>query len=124
MLLNLLTNAVKFTPDGGRVTLEVTAAPHEIRIVVTDTGIGIAAADLPHLFRRFFRTQSAIEAEVPGTGLGLSLVKSIVEAHGGGISVGSHAGSGSTFVVTLPVAGTSDDDPDASPLSTPAKISV
>jgi signal transduction histidine kinase len=115
VLLNLLTNAVKFTPDGGRVTLQVTTSADEVRIVVADTGIGISPADLPHVFRRFFRSQSAIRAEVPGTGLGLSLVKSIVEAHGGSIAVSSHPGVGSTFVVTLPTDGSRDGRRDASP---------
>lgn len=105
VLFNLLTNAVKFTPDGGQVVLEVTALDDAVEIVVADTGTGITAADLPHLFRRFFRTRSAIEGEVQGTGLGLSLVKSIVEAHRGSITVDSEPGRGSRFVVTLPTLG-------------------
>lgn len=102
VVLNLLTNAVKFTPDGGRVDLQVIDDADEVRIVVADTGTGISEADRPHVFRRFYRAPSAIEAEVPGTGLGLSLAKSIVEAHGGVISVSSVLGEGSTFTVALP----------------------
>ena len=116
VVLNLLTNAVKFTPDGGRVDLQVIDGTDEVRIVVADTGAGISEADQPHLFRRFYRSPSAIEAEVPGTGLGLSLAKSIVEAHGGVISVSSVLGEGSTFVVALP----RHDAADVSHLLTPA----
>ena len=116
VVLNLLTNAVKFTPDGGRVDLQVIEGADEVRIVVADTGGGISEADQPHLVRRFYRAPSAIEAEVPGTGLGLSLAKSIVEAHGGAISVSSVLGDGSTFVVALP----RHDAADVSRPATPA----
>ncbi len=105
VLMNLLTNAIKFTPDGGRVSLCVERDGDEVRIVVADTGIGVAEGDLPHLFRRFFRASSASEGQIQGTGLGLSLVRSIVEAHGGKVTVASELGVGSSFTVTLPVAG-------------------
>lgn len=105
VLMNLLTNAVKFTPDGGRVSLRVVMDDDKVRILVEDTGIGVAEEDLPHLFRRFFRARSATEGEIQGTGLGLSLVRSIVEAHGGTVTAQSRLGVGSSFTVTLPVVG-------------------
>lgn len=105
VLMNLLTNAVKFTPDGGQVSLRIVADTDKVSIAVTDTGIGVSEEDLPHLFRRFFRASSATQGEIQGTGLGLSLVRSIVEAHGGTVAAQSRLGVGSTFTVTLPVAG-------------------
>lgn len=105
VLLNLLVNAVKFTPDGGRVSLGVVTGVDEVTITVADTGIGVAEADLPHIFRRFFRARSATEGEIQGTGLGLALVRSIVEAHGGTVTATSRLGHGSSFTVTLPLAG-------------------
>lgn len=97
---NLLTNAIKFTPAGGRVEVRVTSGEDEVRIRVSDTGVGIEAEDLEHLFDRFFRASSA-EA-IPGAGLGLSIVKAIVEAHGGGVDVESAPGRGTSFVLRLP----------------------
>lgn len=80
LLLNLLTNAIKFTPDGGRVTLAAACSPESVVLVVSDTGLGISSADQVHLFRRFFRAKNAIEMEIPGTGLGLLPG----QGHGGG----------------------------------------
>ena len=102
VLLNLLSNAIKFTPDGGRVTLATACSPESVVLVVSDTGHGISPADQVHLFRRFFRATNAIEMEIPGTGLGLSLVKATVDAHGGTLAVESDLGAGTTFTVTLP----------------------
>jgi signal transduction histidine kinase len=98
---NLVGNALKFTPRGGSV--RVTLTPHRLgaRIQVVDTGVGIDAAELPHIFDRFYRGSRAHEARGSGSGLGLSIVRSIVEMHGGRISVESRVGSGSTFTVTL-----------------------
>jgi PAS domain S-box-containing protein len=103
---NLLSNAVKFTREGG--TIEVRTCPHEggARIVVADTGIGIAGRDQAELFERFFRTPSARELAVAGVGLGLSIAKAIVEAHGGTIAFHSEEGQGTTFVVDLPASRT------------------
>lgn len=104
---NLLTNAVKFTAEGGRVDVRVVAHEDEIVIRVTDTGQGISEADRPHLFDRFFR---ATRAEgLPGSGLGLSIVKAIVDAHGGSIGVESREGEGTSFEVRLWRAGPPDD---------------
>jgi signal transduction histidine kinase len=100
---NLVGNALKFTPRGGSVTVKL--APHRqggARIQVIDTGVGIDAAELPHIFDRFFRGSRAHEARGSGSGLGLAIVRSIVEMHAGRIAVESRVGSGSTFTVTLP----------------------
>jgi signal transduction histidine kinase/uncharacterized protein (UPF0333 family) len=100
---NLVGNALKFTPRGGSVTVKL--APHRqggARIQVIDTGVGIDAAELPHIFDRFYRGARASEARSSGSGLGLAIVRSIVEMHGGRIAVESRVGSGSTFTVTLP----------------------
>ncbi|GAB4415037.1 MAG: hypothetical protein Kow00106_10410 [Anaerolineae bacterium] len=102
VLNNLLDNALKFTPAGGAVTLGVESAPEEVRVSVTDTGIGIPPEDLPRLFSRFHRGRNA--AAYPGNGLGLVIAKAIVEEHGGQISVQS-AGAGTSVVFTLPREG-------------------
>jgi heavy metal sensor kinase len=100
MLANLLDNAVKYTPAGGRIEVSLTENDrHNIAINVRDTGVGIATADLSHIFERFYRCdQSRTE---PGTGLGLSLAKAIARAHGGDITVTSELNQGSVFTVTL-----------------------
>ncbi len=104
LLLNLLTNAVKYTPAGGRVEIRLTDEPARVVLVVADTGIGIAPGDLPHIFDRFYRADTARTrtGERPGAGLGLAICKWIAEAHGGEISVQSRPGRGTTFTVTLP----------------------
>jgi signal transduction histidine kinase len=98
---NLLSNAVKFTPDGGTVTITLTRERSVARLRVSDTGVGIPAEDVVHLFDRFFRASTAIG--VPGTGLGLSIARAIAEAHGGTIAVDSLVGAGTTFTVDLPI---------------------
>jgi signal transduction histidine kinase len=102
VLDNLLSNAVKFTPEGGTVTLTVQPDADRVRLAVADTGMGIPAGELEQLFGRFFRTSNATEQAIPGTGLGLTIVKALVEAHGGRISVESVEGSGTTFRIELP----------------------
>jgi signal transduction histidine kinase len=99
---NLVANAIKFTPRGGRI--DVTAAPGRdgARIEVRDTGVGIDAAELPRIFERFYRGSRANEARGSGSGLGLAIVRSIVDMHNGTVSVESRLGAGSRFVVTLP----------------------
>ena len=101
VLANLAGNAVKFTPPGGRVDLSAKRDGDEVRIAVADTGAGIAAADLPYVFDRFWQARSTRRA---GAGLGLAIAKGIVEAHGGAISAASEPGRGSTFAFTLPIA--------------------
>jgi signal transduction histidine kinase len=102
ILLNLLSNAVKFTPEGGRVGLTATAAEDVITIAVSDTGIGIAAADQATIFEEFRQVGTGSQKQ-EGTGLGLTLTKKFVELHGGRIWVQSQVGQGSTFRFTLPV---------------------
>lgn len=107
VLINLLNNAVKFTPQGGRVTLSVALLPQSddktfLRIAVTDTGIGIAPENLSKLFKPFIQIDSALNREYAGTGLGLALVKRIVELHGGQVGVTSTLGIGSCFTIDLP----------------------
>lgn len=108
VLINLLDNAVKYTPAGGRVTLAGRQAPGGYEITVTDTGVGIPAEHLPRIFERFYRVDKARDRATGGTGLGLSIVKHLAEAHGGRVGVDSTLGVGSTFSVFLPSpAGTS-----------------
>jgi len=106
LVMNLVTNAVKYTPAGGSVTLSLSAAPDEATIAVRDTGIGIAPGDLPRVFDRFWRADAARSrtGERAGIGLGLAIGKWIAEAHGGSIAVTSRPGRGSTFTVTIPRA--------------------
>jgi len=104
MLLNLLDNAVKYTPEGGQISVELTAQNGSARLIVRDTGIGIPEKDQPHVFDRFYRVDKARSRVLGGAGLGLSIAHWIVEAHGGKIEVQSAAGKGSTFTVELPVA--------------------
>jgi PAS domain S-box-containing protein len=104
VLINLLNNAVKFTPEGGEVSLEITTNSEEgiLQITVIDTGIGIAPENLDKLFKPFMQLDSSLSRRYAGTGLGLALVRRIVELHGGSIALESELGKGSTFTVTLP----------------------
>ena len=102
IIYNLLSNAVKFTPPGGAVRLEVTRDHDAIELAVIDTGIGIAAADLPRLFEPFVQLDGGLARRFEGTGLGLVMVKNLVELHGGTIGVTSEVGRGSRFWVRLP----------------------
>ena len=104
VLDNLVSNAVKFTPAGGTVSVATRRVGGDVEITVADTGMGIPAHELPRLFQRFFRTERATARAVPGTGLGLAIAKSIVEGHGGHITVESEADAGTTFRVVLPAA--------------------
>ena len=102
MFTNLVDNAVKYTPPGGRVEVTGGCEDSEIVIRVTDTGIGIPEGKLPRIFERFYRVDKARSKETGGTGLGLSIVKHIAENHGGRVTVESTLGEGSTFTVYLP----------------------
>ena len=104
LLLNLLDNAIKFTPGGGRISVRVSREGHEAVLAVRDTGIGIASDALPHVFERFFRGDPSRSAGVEGAGLGLSLVKWIADHHGATVSAESHPNDGSTFTVRIPAA--------------------
>jgi len=99
---NLVSNAVKYTPAGGSVTVRAWSEDDQIKVEVSDTGIGIPEEALPRIFDEFYRAKNAKAIEVEGTGLGLAIVKDVVERHGGQISVQSVLGEGSTFCVTLP----------------------
>ena len=103
MLLNLMSNAVKFTPEGGRVTIAVQRLAEAVEISVSDTGIGIAQSDREHLFEEFRQVDSDLAREHHGTGLGLALTKRFVELHGGEIKLASEVGMGSTFTLSLPL---------------------
>jgi signal transduction histidine kinase len=113
VVLNLLSNAVKFTGNGGIIDVSV-ENPHPLSpgtgegarsalIVVRDSGVGISAADLPHIFDRFYQADSAATRRYEGTGIGLALVKELVELHGGEIGVVSTPGQGTTFTMRLPL---------------------
>jgi len=104
LILNLVENAVKYTPRGGSVQVRLGREDGRVTLTVADSGIGIAPGDLPHVFDRFWRADTARTrtGERPGTGLGLAICKWIAEAHGGSIAVSSKPGRGTTFVVSLP----------------------
>jgi CheY-like chemotaxis protein len=110
VLINLLTNAVKFTPEGGTINLTASRLPkvnhptqqHYLRIAVTDTGIGIAPENISKLFQPFIQIDGALNRQYAGTGLGLALVKQIVELHGGQVNLTSELGVGSCFSIDLP----------------------
>ncbi len=102
ILSNLLSNALKFTPEGGRIRVRAYLEGLMVVTEVSDSGVGIPRKDLPHMFERFYQSEAGKKAG--GTGLGLSITKSLVEAHGGTIEVSSTPGQGSTFRFTLPVA--------------------
>ncbi len=101
-LINLLDNALRYTPSGGAVTVRLRTAGQEVAIAVEDTGHGIEPEHIPHLFERFYRTDWARAKDTAGTGLGLPIVKEIMEAHGGSISVASEVNKGSVFTLRLP----------------------
>jgi signal transduction histidine kinase len=118
VLWNLVSNAVKFTPDGGRIVVGVQVGPLvpegvstrpdnrlAAHVEVTDSGIGISREQLPHIFEPFFQVDSSSTREYGGSGLGLTLAKAYVEAHGGRMWVDSTPGRGSTFVASFPVVG-------------------
>jgi signal transduction histidine kinase len=101
---NLLSNALKFTTSGGEVGLDVAAHEERVTLTVTDTGVGMSAAEVGQLFDRFFRTDGARGKQIQGIGLGLTIARAIVEAHGGTITVESEPDAGTSFVITLPLA--------------------
>jgi PAS domain S-box-containing protein len=102
MLVNLLSNAVKFTPDGGRIEVRLQSDEHAATLVVTDTGMGIPECEQGQLFTRFFRSVTATERAIQGTGLGLTIVQAIVALHGGSIEVESDVDQGTSVAVRLP----------------------
>jgi PAS domain S-box-containing protein len=103
MFINLISNAIKYTPSEGMVSIELSKNGQYLQLKVTDTGIGIEKKDIPHIFDKFYRERSERTKNISGTGLGLSIVKGVVDAHHGSISVESEFGKGTTFTVLLPL---------------------
>jgi len=103
LLDNLVSNAIKFTPEGGDVRVSLARVNGFVRLEVADNGIGIDADEQQRLFERFFRASTASDQQIPGTGLGLYIARAIVEAHDGSISVESVPGEGTSFRIDLPV---------------------
>ncbi|MFA6053835.1 MAG: ATP-binding protein [Thermodesulfovibrionales bacterium] len=103
MFINLISNAIKYTPSGGQVNVEMSENAQNVQIDVSDTGIGVEDEDFPRIFDKFYRVRSEITKNISGTGLGLSIVKSVVDAHRGAINVESKVGKGTTFTVLLPI---------------------
>ena len=102
---NLLTNALRHSPPGGRVTITARSEPDEVAIAITDTGEGILPAQLPHVFERFFRGDTARNRDRSGSGIGLTISKAIIDAHGGSITAHSDgSGHGARFEILLPRA--------------------
>jgi PAS domain S-box-containing protein len=101
-VVNLVDNATEYSPPGATIRIAVSETDHQLRIVISDSGIGIAPEDLPHIFDRYYRVRGAQHLKRDGTGLGLAIVKRIIEQHQGSITVESKPGEGSTFTITLP----------------------
>ena len=102
VVINILSNSVKYTPEGGKIDVSVTSAEEKITIRIADNGIGIPEEDLAHVFERFYRVEKSRTSETGGTGLGLAIAKELIEAHGGSISMESSLGKGSAVTIVLP----------------------
>jgi signal transduction histidine kinase len=103
LVRNLVANAIRYTPSGGRITVRLAETPTGIRLEVSDTGIGIPEEAMPRLFEEFFRAENAREVAPEGSGLGLAIVRAVAGQHGGYVTVDSVAGRGTTFAVELPL---------------------
>ncbi len=103
VLLHLLSNAVKFTPAGGRISINARQTDNEVLIKVSDTGVGIPLAEQDRIFDRFYRCERSIDDAAQGAGMGLAISKAVVERHGGTIRVESAPDEGTTMTVTFPV---------------------
>lgn len=112
IITNLLSNAIRYTPTGGRITVQDRRDGDIATITVTDTGIGIPAEAQAHIFEKFYRASEARAVEAQGLGLGLFLTRQLARGHGGDVTVTSTVGAGSTFAVTLPLSPSSlKEDP-------------
>ncbi|MBS4198170.1 two-component sensor histidine kinase [Bacillus sp. FJAT-49732] len=100
--MNLLNNAIKFTPDGGNISIKISHLDGKISVIITDTGTGISEKDQLHLFERFYKADKSRNRNTSGSGLGLSIVKKIIDMHGGTVNVTSRPNEGTTFIVTFP----------------------
>jgi PAS domain S-box-containing protein len=105
IFVNLISNAIKYTPKGGNVNVSLNKEAKGIRLMVTDTGMGIPPEDIDQIFEKFYRIKTEQTRSISGSGLGLSIVKGIVEAHSGAVHVESEVGNGTTFIVSLPGEG-------------------
>jgi signal transduction histidine kinase len=103
VLINLITNAIKYSPEGGRILIKAQAEGDYLGIRVSDTGIGISPEDQKMIFQQFYRVKNEKTRQINGTGLGLAIVKKILESHEGRILVESRPGQGSTFTIFLPL---------------------
>ncbi len=116
VFMNLIGNAIKYTPEGGRVDVRCAVENMRVRVSITDTGIGIAPADQERIFEKFYRVDDSDVQTLPGTGLGLAIVQETVRVHGGTVAVESSPGKGSTFTVTLPVVTPDHPAEDSQPV--------
>jgi two-component system sensor histidine kinase VicK len=105
VLINIVSNAVRYTPEGGKITISAGASGSNIWIKVSDTGVGIPKEDIPRLFDRFYRVDKARTRAYGGTGLGLSIAHEIITKHGGSIQVESELDKGTDFIILLPIEG-------------------
>lgn len=105
IIINITSNAIKYTPDGGKINLHLHDTGDAAEVTVTDNGVGIPAEDIPNLFERFYRVEKARSSDKGGTGLGLAIAKEFAAAHGGDIRVDSVVGKGTSFIITLPKKG-------------------
>ena len=124
IVLNLVFNALKFTPAGGRVELRAEKRGEEFVLTVADTGMGISEKNLPHVFDRFWQADGSSKRKYQGVGIGLALVKELVEIQGGKVAVQSQEGKGTTFTVTLPYQKAEPAQapkPEATPETAPAE---
>jgi len=103
ILRNLLSNAIDYTPPGGKIYIKAEKEDNFIQVAVKDTGSGIASEQIPFIFERFYRADPSRTQSTGGSGLGLSIIKQLVQAHGGQVGVESVPGSGSSFYFTLPI---------------------
>ena len=107
---NIINNAIKYSPDGGNIAVDVSCDDHDVNIAITDEGFGVSEDDKARLFDKFFRAKATEQHDISGTGLGLAICKEIVELHGGKIEVESTLGEGTTMIVSLPMVETTPEE--------------